>query len=115
MLAYVKNQDLGFEASCHYKAAPRTYLPDFILRVDDGHSPDNPLHLVEEVKDYRRENSTEKKNTVDVYWVPGVNWLEQYGRRAFAEFTEVYAMSGDFLAEVSKQFNQMIEECRDVQ
>jgi type III restriction enzyme len=30
-----------------------------------------------------------KKNTMEVYWVPGVNNLKQYGRWAFAEFIEV--------------------------
>jgi type III restriction enzyme len=44
------------------------------------------------------------------YWVPGVNNLKQYGRWAFAEFTEVYQIETDFEAKVEAEFNKMIEE-----
>ena len=27
---------------------------------------------------------------METYWIPGVNHLGTFGRRAFAEFTEVY-------------------------
>ena len=30
------------------------------------------------------------------YWVPGVNNLGSYGRWAFAEFTEVFAIEAEF-------------------
>ena len=53
----------------------RMYLPDFIVLVDDGHGPADPLHLVVEIKGYRREDAKEKKATMDTYWVPGVNHL----------------------------------------
>ena len=42
--------------------------------------------------------------------MPGVNNLEQYGRWAFAEFTEVYQIESDFEAKVEAEFNKMIEE-----
>ena len=65
----------------------RKYLPDFIVLVDDGQGSDEPLHLVVEIKGYRREDAKEKKSTMDTYWVPGVNHLGTYGRWTFAEFT----------------------------
>ncbi len=34
--AYVKNQALGFEVPYLMGAIPRRYLPDFIVRIDDG-------------------------------------------------------------------------------
>ena len=43
------------------------------------------------------------------YWVPGVNHLGTFGRWAFAEFPDVYAMQLDFEREVEAKFNQMIE------
>lgn len=49
-----------------------------------------PLHLVVEIKGYRREDAKEKKTTMETYWIPGVNNLGQFGRWAFAEFTEVF-------------------------
>ena len=45
---------------------------------------------------------------MDTYWVPGVNNLQQYGRWAFAEFTEVYQIKADFKTKVEAEFNKMI-------
>ena len=87
----------------------RKYLPDFIVLVDDGHGPDDLLHLVVEIKGYRREDAKEKKSTMETYWVPGVNHLGTYGRWAFAEFTEVYQIESDFEAKVESEFNKMID------
>ena len=108
--AYVKNHNLGLEVPYRYGSETRTYLPDFIVLVDDGHGDDDLLHLVVEIKGYRREDAKEKKATMDTYWVPGVNNHRRYGRWAFAEFTDVYAMQSDFEAKVEAAFNQMIEK-----
>jgi type III restriction enzyme len=107
--AYVKNRGLGFEVPYRWSSEIRTYLPDFIVCVDDGRGDDDPLHLIVEIKGYRREDAKEKKSTMETYWIPGVNNLGTYGRWAFAEFTEVYAMQADFAAKVEAEFNKMIE------
>ena len=107
--AYVKNHNLGLEVPYRYGSGMRKYLPDFIVLVDDGHGPDNLLHLVVEIKGYRREDAKEKKSTMDTYWVPGVNHLGTYGRWAFAEFTEVYQIEADFKAKVESEFDKMID------
>ena len=109
VLAYVKNHNLGFEVPYRFGSTLRKYLPDFIVRVDDGHGPANPLHLIVEIKGYRGEDAVEKKSTMDTYWVPGVNHLGTYGRWAFAEFTEVYQIESDFKAKVAGEFNKLIE------
>ena len=57
------------------------------MLVDDGHGDDDLLHLIVEIKGYRREDAKEKKATMETYWVPGVNNLGTYGRWAFAELT----------------------------
>ncbi len=44
--AYVKNHNLGFEVPYRFGSETRRYLPDFIVLVDDGHGPDDLLHLV---------------------------------------------------------------------
>ena len=99
--AYVKNQGLGFEVPYLLGAEPHRYIPDFIVLVDDGRGEGDPLHLVVEIKGYRGEDAKEKKSTMDTYWVPGVNNLGAYGRWAFAEFTDVFA--------IQDEFNEMIE------
>jgi type III restriction enzyme len=107
--AYVKNHNLGLEVPYRYGSETRKYRPDFIVLVEDGHRPDDLLHLVVEIKGYRREDAKEKKSTMDTYWVPGVNSLGVYGRWAFAEFTDVYQIEADFKAKVESKFNEMIE------
>ena len=106
--AYVKNHNLGLEVPYRYGSETRKYLPDFIVVVDDGHGPDDTLHLIVEIKGYRREDAKEKKSTMDTYWVPGVNHLKTYGRWAFAEFTEIYQIEADFKAKVETEFNKML-------
>jgi len=106
--AYVKNHNLGLDVPYRYGSEMRTYLPDFVVLVDDGHGENDLLHLIVEIKGYRREDAKEKKATMETYWVPGVNNLEQYGRWAFAEFTEVYQMQHEFEAKVEAEFNKML-------
>ena len=96
--AYVKNQGLGLEVPYRSGSATRTYVPDFIVLLDDGRG--DPLHLIVEIKGYRGEDAKAKKETMETYWVPGVNNLRAHGRWAFAEFTAVYDMQSDFAAMV---------------
>src|SRR5690606_9086865 len=74
--AYVKNQNLGLEVPYRYGSNMRTYLPDFIVQIDDGQA--EPLNLIVEIKGYRKEDAKEKKSTMETYWVPGVNDLGSY-------------------------------------
>src|SRR5205085_8565296 len=106
--AYLKNHNLGLEVPYRYGSEMRTYLPDFVVLVDGGHGPEDLLHLVVEIKGYRREDAKEKKSTMETYWVPGVNNHGAYGRWAFAEFTDVYQITSDFEASVESEFNKMI-------
>lgn len=107
--AYVKNHNLGLEVPYQMGSNRRIYRPDFIVLVDDGRGENDLLHLIVEIKGYRREDAKEKKNTMDIYWVPGVNHLKKYGRWAFAEFGDVYQMQDDFDKKMQEEFNAMIE------
>jgi len=106
--AYVKNHNLGFEAPYRMGAEQRLYRPDFIVLVDDGRGEDDLLHLVVEIKGYRREDARYKKEAMEVYWIPGVNNLGTHGRWAFAEFRHVYEIEDDFAARVAAEFNRMV-------
>ena len=94
--AYVKNHGLGLEVPYRLGSESRTYIPDFIVHVDDGRGAGDPLHLIVEIKGYRGEDAKDKKATMDTYWVPGVNALGTFGRWAFAEFTGVYEIQASF-------------------
>ena len=103
VVSYVKNHAMGFEVPYQYEGKQRRYIPDFILKVDDGHGEEDLLNLVVEIKGYRGEEAKQKRMTMDTYWVPGVNNSGRYGRWAFAEFTNIFTMPTDLDDEITKQ------------
>jgi type III restriction enzyme len=90
VVAYVKNQGLGFEVPYAVAGGERRYLPDFILRVDEGRGPGDLLNLIVEIKGYRGIDAANKKEAMDTHWVPAVNNSGRYGRWAFLEIGDVY-------------------------
>lgn len=46
VLAYVKNHNLGFTVPYRQGMENRTYVPDFIVALDDGRGPGDPLNLI---------------------------------------------------------------------
>ena len=80
MGASVKNHNLGLEVPYLYCSTPQKYLPDFIVQVDDGQGPDDPLNLIVEIKGYRGEDAKEQASAMWNYWIPEVNNLDAYGR-----------------------------------
>ncbi len=100
VLAYAKNQALGFDIPYLDAGIMRRYVPDFLVRLDDGR--DDPLNLVLEVKGLRDENDKAKADTMRELWVPGVNALGGFGRWAFAEFRDWATMDEDFAALVKQ-------------
>jgi len=95
-LAYVKNQALGFEVPYRLGSTTRRYLPDFIVRVDDGRGADDPIHLVVEVKGFRGIDAQIKAETMEALWVPGVNNIGTFGRWGFAEFRDAFAIEEEW-------------------
>ena len=104
VLAYAKNQALGFEIPYLDGGAMRRYLPDFLVRLDAGAEP---LNLVLEMKGQRDESDKAKAQTARELWAPGVNALGGYGRWAFAEFTDPYTTEDEFRALVIKLIDGM--------
>ena len=100
VIAYVKNQGMQFEVPYLDGATPRKYVPDFIIRLDDD--GEEPLNLIVETKGFRGQDAQIKAETMKTYWVPGVNNLGGFGRWAFAEFTDVYAIRDAFGALVDE-------------
>jgi type III restriction enzyme len=79
------------------------------LLIDDGGGADNLLRLVVEVKGYRGEDAKDKKAAMETRWLPGINAAGQFGRWAFAEFTDVFAMQTDFGDKVKAQFDDIVK------
>jgi type III restriction enzyme len=108
VLAYVKNQNMGFEVPYRHLAENKRYIPDFILLVDDGHGPDDPLHLIVEVKGFRGEDVKDKQAFTETYWIPGVNSLKTHGRWDFVELKEIYELEDDFDNKLRSSFDQVL-------
>jgi type III restriction enzyme len=102
VIAYVKNQGLQFTVPYRDGGNPKKYVPDFIVQVDDGRGPDDPLNVVVETKGFRGLDAQLKAETMATQWVPGVNNLGTFGRWAFKEFCDVY--------EIEAAFAKLVEE-----
>jgi type III restriction enzyme len=112
---YVKNHNLGFDVPYRYGSESRIYRPDFIVLIEDGHGEDDLLHLVVEIKGYRREDAKDKKLTMETYWIPGVNASGRFGRWAFVEFTEVFGMNSEFASFIESEFQKMVQSVTEPQ
>lgn len=88
VLAYVKNHNLGFTIPYTIDGQQRQYMPDFIVRLDDGHGPDDPLNLVVEVSGAQRRDKEAKVDTARSLWLPAVNAHGGFGRWEFVEITD---------------------------
>lgn len=86
--SYVKNHQLHFEVPYVMGGDDRRYRPDFILRLEDGHGPDDLLNLVVEIKGERGEEDAVKAETMTRLWVPAVNNARRFGRWSFLEIDE---------------------------
>lgn len=110
VLAYAKNQGLGLEVPYLLGSDQRRYLPDFLLRVNDGNGPTDPLNLIVEIKGYRGEDAKVKAETMHTYWIPGINNLKSFGRWAFLEITQPYSMEDDLSELIEKEISQALKK-----
>jgi len=90
VVRYAKNQGLGLVVPYNIDGQVRAYYPDFLIELDDGRGPDDPLHLVLEVSGERDREKQIKVDTVRTLWIPSVNNAEQFGRWRFVEVTDPY-------------------------
>ncbi len=71
--SYVKNHNLDFRIPYTFEGQEHHYLPDFIVRVDDGHGKDDLLNLIVEVSGPPLPAKAAKTATIQNLWVPAVN------------------------------------------
>jgi type III restriction enzyme len=108
VIAYAKNQGLGLEVPYLMGSDQRRYIPDFLLKVDDGRGPDDPLNLIVEIKGYRGEDAKVKAETMRTYWIPGVNNLKKFGRWTFLEITQPFSMDSDLSDLIQEKLTESI-------
>jgi len=87
---YVKNHNLGFRIPYTINGEDRSYYPDFLVHLDDGHGPEpeNVLNLIVEVSGLPKKDKQAKTATARTLWVPAVNNDGSFGRWAFVEISD---------------------------
>jgi type III restriction enzyme len=90
VLCYAKNHNLGFFIPYTINGTQHNYLPDFLVRVDDGRGRDNSggLNLIVEVTGAKDKEKEAKIATARDLWVPAVNNAGAWGRWAFVEISD---------------------------
>ena len=111
VVPYVKNHNLGFTLPYTLDGKERGYLPDFIVRLDDGHGRDDLLNLI--LRGQRRGARKDKAAKVAAarnLWVPAVNAHGGLGRWAFIEIDDVYDAIGPIRGLLRDQGSRTREE-----
>ncbi len=85
---YIKNQSLGFTIPYAIEGEEKSYVPDFLVRVEDGYGRDDLLNLVLEVSGEARKDKAAKVSTARNLWVPAINNHGGFGRWKFLEITD---------------------------
>jgi type III restriction enzyme len=88
VVCYVKNFQLGFNIPYTLDGEERNYLPDYIVRVEDGRGKDDLLNLIVEVTGERKKDKAAKVATARTLWIPAVNNHGAFGRWAFLEIAD---------------------------
>jgi len=88
VVRYVKNHNLGFTIPYTLNGEEHQYTPDFIACLDDGHGPDDLLHLLIEVTGEKKKDKAAKVAAARTLWVPAVNNHAGFGRWAFIEIAD---------------------------
>ncbi len=100
--AYVKNQGLGFTIPYTLDGEERGYMPDYVVRIDDGHGPDDLLNLIVEVSGEPRKDKAAKVATARTLWAPAVNNHGGFGRWAFLEISDPWDAKNTIRAMLGK-------------
>lgn len=129
VLAYVKNQNLGFSIPYEYQGVSRQYLPDFIVVLELPHpqpfsrgekGADSPLpvgegsgvrarlNLLIEVTGKKDDKKGLKVKTAREMWIPAVNNDGRFGRWAMLEIQDVHETQNLIRAGMERGFENLM-------
>ena len=106
VVAYVKNQNLGFAIPYTLNGREHEYFPDFLVRVADGGA--EPLNLIVEVSGEKKKDKDAKVATARQQWVPAINNHGGFGRWAFVEITDPW----DAASAIRSYIKDMVRKVR---
>ncbi|MBU4579417.1 DEAD/DEAH box helicase family protein [Patescibacteria group bacterium] len=88
VLAYVKNQNMGFSIPYEHQGVAHQYLPDFIAILE---MPDkSKLNLLIEVTGKKDDKKKMKIKTTRDLWAPAINNFGKYGKWAILEVQDIH-------------------------
>lgn len=104
VLAYVKNQNLGFSIPYEHQGLAHYYNPDFIAKID---LPDKSvLNLIIEVTGKKDDKKIIKIKTARELWVPAINNVGKFGKWAILEVRDIHEVQNLIRAGIQKGFNK---------
>jgi len=106
VVAYVKNQGLGFTIPYEHQGVAHQYNPDFIAVLE---MPDKTkLNLLIEVTGKKDDKKIMKVKTAHDLWVPAVNNFGKYGKWAILEIQDVHETQNLIRAGMNQGFNNLL-------
>lgn len=105
VLAYVKNQSLGFTIPYEHQGTTHHYVPDFIVKLEQ--SDKSILNLLIEVTGKKDDKKAMKVKTAKELWVPAVNNLGKFGKWDVLEIQDIHETQNLIRAGMDRGFNNL--------
>jgi type III restriction enzyme len=108
VLAYVKNQGLGFTIPYEHQGVAHHYLPDFVAILE---MPDKTkLNLLVEVPCKKDDKKAMKIKTARDLWVPAINNMNKHGKWAIIEIQDIHETQNLIRAGIENGFDNLVTE-----
>ena len=102
VISYVKNHNLSFFIPYTINGEEHNYIPDYIVRLDDGRGKEDALNLIIEVTGEKKKDKAAKVSTARNLWVPAINNYGGFGRWAFLEISDPWDAKNTIKAAVKR-------------
>ena len=106
VLAYVKNQSLGFAIPYEHRGAAHHYVPDFVARIAMPNGA--VMNLLIEVTGKKDDKKAIKVKTTREFWVPAVNNHGEFGRWAVLEIQDIHETQNLIRASIANGFEPLV-------
>lgn len=107
VLAYVKNQNLGFSIPYEHQGAAHHYITDFIVILEMQDK--SKLNLLIEVTGKKDEKKKIKVKTAREFWIPAINNFGKYGKWAILEVQDIHETQNLIRAGMKNGFDNLIK------
>lgn len=105
VLAYVKNQGLGFTIPYEYQGVGHQYMTDFIVRLE--RSDKSITNLLIEVTGKKDDKKAIKVKTAREMWVPAINNSGKFGEWAVLEIQDIHETQNLIRAGLARGFDNL--------